>query len=59
MYEKAMLVYLRAVKSIAKVLGFDVICVAEGNGVGYVSYSNSKSKTIKGIIESIPDSIGQ
>lgn len=51
MNKKIMLIFLRAVKCIAHILGYDVFCCAEDNGVGYVAYSNSGSKVISAFVD--------
>lgn len=49
MHEKTMFVFLRAVKFIAQLLGYDIFCAVEGRGVGHSIYSNNGSKAIKNL----------
>lgn len=46
MHEETMINFLKGVKYVARLLGYDIFCCAEGNGVGYVTYSNTGSKAI-------------
>lgn len=49
MREKTMINFLSFVKNAARLLGYDVFCAVEENGVGYVAYSNSGSKAIRNL----------
>ena len=51
MTEKIMLIFLRSVKFVARLLHYDIFCATEGNGVGYVSYSNSGSEVIRKFVD--------
>ena len=51
MREKTMRIFLKAVKFVAKMLHYDIFCATEGNGVGYVTYSNSGSKVIRKFVD--------
>lgn len=51
MNKKIMLIFLRAVKCMARLLHYDIFCCAEENGVGYVAYSNSGSKVIRKFVD--------
>ena len=49
MREKTMLVFLRTVKTVAQHLGYDIFCVVEENGVGYIACSNTGSAAINNL----------
>ena len=51
MREKTMIVFMKAVKFMAKLLHYDIFCCAEENGMGYVAYSNSGSKVIRKFVD--------
>ena len=51
MREKTMIVFMKAVKFMARLLHYDIFCCAEESGVGYVAYSNSGSKVIRKFVD--------
>ena len=51
MREKTMIIFMKAVKLMAKFLHYDIFCCAEENGMGYVAYSNSGSKVIRKFVD--------
>lgn len=52
MNEETMTNFLKVVKYAARLLGYDVFCAVEGNGVGYVAYSNTGSEAITNLRKS-------
>ena len=49
MHEKTMFIFLRAVKFVSQILGYDIFCAVEGHGIGHSIYSNNGSKAIKNL----------
>lgn len=49
MRNENMLNFLKVVKFAARLLNYDIFCVVEENGVGYVACSNSGSAAINNL----------
>lgn len=49
MHEKIMIVFLRAVKFAARLLGYSIFCAVESHGTGHSVYSNHGSEAIRNL----------
>ena len=49
MREKNMLIFLRAMKFAARLLGYSIFCAVESHGIGHSVYSNYGSEAIKNL----------